>query len=106
MKGSFKITLDTWSFLVMIQNIFKLFAALGIIVMLSACETPNNAVATAATISAAEAAQDAKLGAAESAANDAKKAAERAQAMAEQNQSALRALNDKIDRMFKTMSRK
>ena len=30
----------------------------------------------------------------------------RAEAMTEQNRSALRALNDKIDRMFKTISRK
>ena len=34
------------------------------------------------------------------------KTAQRAEAMTEQNRSALRALNDKIDRMFRTISRK
>ena len=36
----------------------------------------------------------------------ANKTAQRAEAMTEQNRSALRALNDKIDRMFRTISRK
>ena len=44
--------------------------------------------------------------AAADAAATANKRAERAEAMTEQNRSALRALNDKIDRMFRTISRK
>ena len=48
-------------------------------------------------------AKDAEQDAAVASAN---KTAQRAEAMTEQNRSALRALNDKIDRMFKTISRK
>ena len=48
-------------------------------------------------------AKDAEQDAAVASANT---TAQRAEAMTEQNRSALRALNDKIDRMFKTISRK
>ena len=48
-------------------------------------------------------AKDAEQDASVEAAN---KTAQSAEAMTEQNRSALRALNDKIDRMFRTISRK
>ena len=86
-----------------ILNLLKIIAAVSIFA-LAACETPN-ATATADTMSVIDAANN-KAAAAEAAAIDAKRAAERSQAMSDQNQSALRALNDKIDRMFRTMSRK
>ena len=50
-------------------------------------------------LEAKEAGQEAQIAAAN-------KTAQRAEAMTEQNRSALRALNDKIDRMFRTISRK
>ena len=51
------------------------------------------------SLEAKDAEQDANVEAAN-------KTAQRAEAMTEQNRSALRALNDKIDRMFRTISRK
>ena len=60
-------------------------------------------------IAAAQAAADAaamKANEAFQAAQTARRVAERAVEMANQNQAALRALNDKIDRMFETISRK
>ncbi len=58
---------------------------------------------------AAQAAAEAAMAASQKASADAesvRRSAEHAAAMAEQNQAALRILNDKIDRMFATMSRK
>ena len=66
------------------------------------CEAPKDA--------ALEAAQDAAIADIRSQleTKDAEqdKAVSRVEAMTEQNRSALRALNDKIDRMFRTISRK
>ncbi len=70
---------------------------------LAGCETAtNNNAAIESAISEAKAAASAASGTA----NTANKTAQRAEAMTEQNRSALRALNDKIDRMFRTISRK
>ena len=75
---------------------------IAIIVALAGCEAPKDA--------ALEAAQDAAIADIRSQleTKDAEqdKAVSRVEAMTEQNRSALRALNDKIDRMFKTISRK
>ena len=65
---------------------------------LAGCEAPKDNAAIESAISEAKAAAEA--------AATANKRAERAEAMTEQNRSALRALNDKIDRMFRTISRK
>ena len=88
---------------------------------LSACQNPQmasqealSAAGSAETkqdeaIAAAQAAADAaamKANEAFQAAQTARRIAERAVEMANQNQAALRALNDKIDRMFETISRK
>ena len=75
---------------------------IALIIALAGCETTNNNAAIDAAIAemkAKDAEQDASVEAA-------KNTAQRAEAMTEQNRSALRALNDKIDRMFKTISRK
>ena len=73
------------------------------ILALGGCETAtNNNAAIESAISEAKAAASAASGTA----NAANKTAQRAEAMTEQNRSALRALNDKIDRMFRTISRK
>ena len=75
---------------------------IALTIALAGCETTSNNAAIDAAIAemkAKDAEQDASVDAA-------KKTAERAEAMTEQNRSALRALNDKIDRMFKTISRK
>ena len=76
-----------------------------IILALTGCETTNQSAIDAALteVRAALEAKDAEQDANVAAAN---KAAQRAEAMTEQNRSALRALNDKIDRMFRTISRK
>ena len=61
------------------------------------------------SIAAAQAAADAastRANEAFQAAQTARRIAERGVEMANQNQAALRALNDKIDRMFETISRK
>ena len=77
---------------------------IALIIALAGCETTtnnNNAAidAAIAEMKAKDAEQDANVEAAN-------KTAQRAEAMTEQNRSALRALNDKIDRMFRTISRK
>ena len=75
---------------------------IALIIALAGCETTNNNAAIDAAIAemkAKDAEQDASVEAA-------KNTAQRAEAMTEQNRSALRALNDKIDRMFRTISRK
>ena len=75
---------------------------IAIVIALAGCEAPKDA--------ALEAAQDAAIADIRSQleTKDAEqdKAVSRVEAMTEQNRSALRALNDKIDRMFKTISRK
>lgn len=79
------------------------------ILTLAGCETTNNKSAIDSAISEAKADAKAAMDKANSAsgsADAANKTAQRAEAMTEQNRSALRALNDKIDRMFKTISRK
>ncbi len=74
----------------------------AIVIALAGCEAPKDA--------ALEAAQDAAIADIRSQleTKDAEqdKAVSRVEAMTEQNRSALRALNDKIDRMFRTISRK
>tara|TARA_B110000008_G_scaffold132322_1_gene134430 strand:+ start:1500 stop:1826 length:327 start_codon:yes stop_codon:yes gene_type:complete len=92
-----------------------------IIVGLSACQNTQMASkeAVSATgsseqmqddsIAAAQASADAantRANEAFQAAQTARRVAERGVEMANQNQAALRALNDKIDRMFETISRK
>ena len=76
--------------------------AIAIVIALAGCEAPKDA--------ALEAAQDAAIADIRSQleTKDAEqdKAVSRVEAMTEQNRSALRALNDKIDRMFRTISRK
>ena len=75
---------------------------IAIVIVLAGCEAPKDA--------ALEAAQDAAIADIRSQleTKDAEqdKAVSRVEAMTEQNRSALRALNDKIDRMFRTISRK
>ena len=75
---------------------------IAIVIALAGCEAPKDA--------ALEAAQDAAIADIRSQleTKDAEqdKAVSRVEAMTEQNKSALRALNDKIDRMFRTISRK
>tara|TARA_E500000178_G_C16812658_1_gene657690 strand:+ start:240 stop:506 length:267 start_codon:yes stop_codon:yes gene_type:complete len=77
----------------------------ALIIALTGCETPKNNAAIDSAISEAKAAM-AKANEAAGTADSANKTAQRAEAMTEQNRSALRALNDKIDRMFRTISRK
>ena len=85
----------------MIKNLVIL-PVIAIVIALAGCEAPKDA--------ALEAAQDAAIADIRSQleTKDAEqdKAVSRVEAMTEQNRSALRALNDKIDRMFKTISRK
>ena len=75
----------------------------ALIIALAGCEAPKDTAAL-------EAAQDAAIAdiRASLEAKDAEqdKAVSKVEAMTEQNRSALRALNDKIDRMFRTISRK
>ena len=75
---------------------------IALIIALAGCETTNNNAAIDAAIAEMKA-KDAEQDASVEAAN---KTAQRAEAMTEKNRSALRALNDKIDRMFRTISRK
>ena len=76
------------------------------VLALAGCEAPkDNSAAIESAMSEAKSALQMASDAAGSAA-DANKTAQRAEAMTEQNRSALRALNDKIDRMFRTISRK
>ena len=76
---------------------------IALIIALAGCEATKDTAAL-------EAAQDAAIAdiRATLEAKDAEqdKAVSRVEAMTEQNRSALRALNDKIDRMFRTISRK
>ena len=85
----------------MFKNLIIL-PVIAIIIALAGCEAPKDA--------ALEAAQDAAIADIRSQleTKDAEqdKAVSRVEAMTEQNRSALRALNDKIDRMFRTISRK
>ena len=85
----------------MFKNLFIL-PVIAVIIALAGCEAPKDA--------ALEAAQDAAIADIRSQleTKDAEqdKAVSRVEAMTEQNRSALRALNDKIDRMFRTISRK
>ena len=75
---------------------------IALVIALAGCEARKDA--------ALEAAQDAAIADIRSQleAKDAEqdKAVSRVEAMTEQNRSALRALNDKSDRMFRTISRK
>ena len=75
---------------------------MAVILVFAGCEAQKNNAAIESAIAEAKAAANAASG---EAAN-ANKTAQRAEAMTEQNRSALRALNDKIDRMFRTISRK
>ena len=90
---------------------FKKLVMLPLVVSvlaLAGCETTNQSAIESAISEAkadAKAAMD-KANSASGTADVANKTAQRAEAMTEQNRSALRALNDKIDRMFKTISRK
>ena len=97
-------------------------AILGtMIIGLSACQNTQMASKeTASATGSSEQAQDDSIAAAQAAADNAntraneafqaaqtaRRVAERGVEMANQNQAALRALNDKIDRMFETISRK
>tara|TARA_Y100001954_G_C15252015_1_gene333254 strand:+ start:101 stop:361 length:261 start_codon:yes stop_codon:yes gene_type:complete len=74
-----------------------------IILALTGCEAPKDRAALEAAQDEAIASIKASLEAKDS---EQDKAVERVEAMTEQNRSALRALNDKIDRMFRTISRK
>ena len=76
-----------------------------IIIAMAGCEAPKDNAAIDAAMTEAKAAM-AKADEAAGTAATANKTAQRAEAMTEQNRSALRALNDKIDRMFRTISRK
>ena len=78
---------------------------IALIIVLAGCEAQKNNAAVESAIAEAKAAT-AAADAASGEAAAATKAAQRAEAMTEQNRSALRALNDKIDRMFRTISRK
>ena len=72
-------------------------------------DTTTSDTTTADSIAAAQSSADtANIRANEAfqAAQTARRVAERGVEMANQNQAALRALNDKIDRMFETISRK
>tara|TARA_E500000331_G_C16979795_1_gene593003 strand:- start:117 stop:383 length:267 start_codon:yes stop_codon:yes gene_type:complete len=75
------------------------------VLILAGCEAQKNNAAVESAIAEAKAAADAAASASGKA-DAATKTAQRAEAMTEQNRSALRALNDKIDRMFRTISRK
>ena len=78
---------------------------IAVVLVFTGCETTNKSALDAAiaemkaTLEAKDAEQDAAVASANT-------TAQRAEAMTEQNRSSLRALNDKIDRMFKTISRK
>lgn len=75
----------------------------------SASSASGEAAAAQAAAQAAQSSADAAMTRANEAfqqAQTVRRIAERAVEMANQNQAALRALNDKIDRMFETISRK
>ena len=72
-------------------------------------ETASSTGGSSESIAAAQASADAaniRANEAFQAAQTARRVADRGVEMANQNQAALRALNDKIDRMFETISRK
>ena len=77
-----------------------------VVLILAGCEAQKNTNAAVESAIAEAKAAAASAADASSKADAANKTAQRAEAMTEQNRSALRALNDKIDRMFKTISRK
>ena len=79
---------------------------IALTIALVGCETPNNNAAIDAAIAEMKAEMKAKDAEQDASVEAANKTAQRAEAMTEQNRSALRALNDKIDRMFRTISRK
>ena len=79
---------------------------IALIIALAGCETTNNNAAIDAAIAELKTSLEAKDAEQDANVEAANKTAQRAEAMTEQNRSALRALNDKIDRMFKTISRK
>ena len=99
-----------------------MFTFLGtMIIGLSACQNTQMASKEAASATgSSEQAQDDSIAAAQAAADNAntraneafqaaqtaRRVAERGVEMANQNQAALRALNDKLDRMLETISRK
>ncbi len=87
----------------MFKNLI-IFPVIALVILLAGCEAPKNSAIDSA-ITEAKAAM-AKANEAAGTADTANKTAQRAEAMTEQNRSALRALNDKIDRMFRTISRK
>jgi len=103
-----------------LKNIlFVSMMSLGFI-SLTSCQNAQMAAQEAVSVSGEEVKQDEAIAAAQvaadaaamkaneafQAAQTARRVAERAVEMANQNQAALRALNDKIDRMFETISRK
>ena len=79
---------------------------IALIIALAGCETTNNNAAIDAAIAELKTSLEAKDAEQDANVDAANKTAQRAEAMTEQNRSALRALNDKIDRMFRTISRK
>ena len=77
--------------------------------ILAGCESTNRTALEAAqdaAIAEMKSALEAKDAEQDAALASANKAAQRAEAMTRTNRSALRALNDKIDRMFRTISQK
>ena len=83
-----------------------IFPVIALIIVLAGCETTNNNAAIDAAIAELKTSLEAKDAEQDANVEAANKTAQRAEAMTEQNRSALRALNDKIDRMFRTISRK
>ena len=83
-----------------------IFPVIALIIVLAGCETTNNNAAIDAAIAELKTSLEAKDAEQDASVEAANKTAQRAEAMTEQNRSALRALNDKIDRMFRTISRK
>ena len=79
---------------------------IALVIALAGCETTNNNAAIDAAIAELKTSLEAKDAEQDANVEAANKTAQRAEAMTEQNRSALRALNDKIDRMFRTISRK
>ena len=89
----------------MVKNLV-IFPVIALIIVLAGCETTNNNPAIDAAIAELKTSLEAKDAEQDANVEAANKTAQRAEAMTEQNRSALRALNDKIDRMFRTISRK
>jgi len=104
---------------ILIKKILMLIVIGFAFISLSACQNTQLAskeassatgdTSTVDSIAAAQSSADAaniRANEAFQAAQTARRVAERGAEMANQNQAALRALNDKIDRMFETISRK